>query len=215
MADNDEIFDFNRILRYSVNPKTPGSKPLLNKAVKEFQQQVDPVKDPGEDEMLKALFAEWMIFDFEPKPGETLVSRYIEANPDHLDAITLIHIKQAAASSIISLFWVKGIAPLSHGVLLSEVRSGKEFLVFGKSMLQALMDPSGLIGVRILKWEDRWMFGGVPVMYQPMEVTPERMEEALVEEDEPRRPSFIELVRMAHGRQGVEEVTVPVKPVKE
>ena len=215
MADNDEIFDFNQVLRYAVNPKTPGSKPLLNKAVKEFQQTVDPVKDPGEDELLKALFAEWMIFDFEPKAGETLISRYIEANPDHLDAITLIHIKQAAASSITSLFWVKGIAPLSHGVLLSEVRSGQEFLVFGKSMLQALMDPTGLIAVRILKWEDRWMFGGVPVMYQPVKITEEQEAEALVDEDEPTRPSFIELVRMAHGREGVEEVTVPVKPSEE
>jgi hypothetical protein len=155
----------------------------IEKASQEFFGEIDLSELDASDEIIQGLFGEWLLFDYEPKNGKTLISQYYSKNQDNLSKIEISELEQIIKTQSLHLLqtYSKSKPPYSF---LQSIFTGKKFKVYDKSLSLSIDDNEGCFLGRIAKINKVNYLVGASSLFLPIRHT-ERSIQMFVKEKMP------------------------------
>lgn len=151
------------------------TKPFeLDRAYKEFFGTVGPDEITNED--VKALYFEWLIFEYRQKSGTTFLTEYALRNPDQLSDTQLDQFRQIIKTHRYSEFQIISVAPRLY-IEVEDIFSGTKYKVYDTLGSQN-SQKKGVLKARIACVDTKWYLVGANPIYIPMVYTP-RMKKIL------------------------------------
>ncbi|MFZ5376788.1 MAG: hypothetical protein ACOZAN_03950 [Patescibacteria group bacterium] len=121
-----------------------------NEALIEFLDDIDTTQLNVSEEILQGLSSEWLLFDYEPKNGRSLIEQYYFNDPDNLSETELRELRQIIETHSLHLLQTYASSQPPY-VFLQSVFTGKKFKVYDRAMSQSINSLQGSIFGRIAK----------------------------------------------------------------
>lgn len=134
--DEYELFEFSRFM---------------------FETIVDPEachalqRDPDAEMQCDMAFTEWMLFDFEPEPGMSLIKRAARKNREFAEY---------AKTQFYSRFWVIEQHPKKGWSLLRDTFTNVDYRVYDDTIARRRKWRKGTLGIRIARVKGVWYAAG-------------------------------------------------------
>lgn len=140
------------------------------KAMLQLLGESDPSELNISEELLQGMIGEWLLFEYKPKSGRSLIEQYYFADPDKLNTSKLSELQQIIETN--SLHLLQSYAPAQPPyVFLQSVFSGKKLKVYDKTLSQTIDSLDGSFFGRISKvGQSYYLVGSNPVGF-PMRYT--------------------------------------------
>lgn len=136
-----------------------------NQALMDLLGDVDPTQLSIPEEILQGLSGEWLLFDYKPKNGGTLIKQYYFSDPDKLSTIELSELKQIIETQSLHLFQTY-TSSQSPYVFLQSVFTGKKFKVYDSALSKSIDSLQGSFFGRIAKiGKIYYLVGGNPITF--------------------------------------------------
>ena len=136
-----------------------------NQALLELMGDIDPTQLNVSEEILQGLSGEWLLFDYKPKNGRTLIEQYYFSDPDNLRKTELSELKQIIETQSLHLFQTYAVSQLPY-VFLQSVFTGKKFKVYDRALSQSIDSLQGSFFGRIAKVDKTYyLVGSNPVTF--------------------------------------------------
>jgi len=113
-----------------------------NQVLLEFMGDIDPARLNISEDILQGLSGEWLLFDYKPKNGKTLIEQYYFGDPDRLGETELNELKQIIETQSLHLFQTYTTSQPPY-VFLQSVFTGKKFKVYDRAMSQSFHNLPG------------------------------------------------------------------------
>lgn len=163
-----------------------------NQALLELIGDIDPTQLNVSEEILQGLSGEWLLFDYKPKSGRTLIEQYYFSDPDSLSRTELSELKQIIESQTLHLLQIYASSQPPY-VFLESVFTGKKFKVYDRTMSQSVDNLSGSFFGRISKVDKTYyLVGSNPITF-PIRYT-QRAIKIFVKEKTPT-PSLKDIIK--------------------
>ncbi len=138
-------------------------------AQKQFFSAFDFPFNPKDEDNIRGLFLEWLIYDFCQAGGSTFFIEYVLRNPDRLPAEKLNELEQIAKTHFYSEFEIKRIG--SGYFDLEDIATGEIYRVFDKKGSENAQYGKGLLRCRLAKVNNQWYFVGANPIFLTMVYT--------------------------------------------
>ncbi len=138
-------------------------------AEKQFFSATDfPLKD-ADNEDIKGLFLEWLIYDYRQTNGNTFFIEYVLKNPDNLPVNKFSELEQIAKTHFYSEFEIKKIG--SGYFDLEDIATAKTYRAYDKKGSDNAKYGKGLLRCRVANVNGRWYFVGANPIFLTMVYT--------------------------------------------
>ena len=164
---------------------------------------------PEVQERLGALFAEWFIFDYQLPNGRTPLQDYVLENPEQQSNSVIRRFKESVETQVAADFWISKVNAAAGLLELEAVEGGKTYFVYDWTLSKELDGTEGMLGMRIIQVEGRWVTAGNPIYYLPAKPT-DRAKDMMRDSE---RSTFLDMVKLHFGKtekQGLEQNAVPL-----
>lgn len=121
-----------------------------DQALLELMGDIDPTQLIVSEEMLQSLFGEWLLFDYKPKSGGTLIEQYYFRDPDNLSRTELDELQQIIETQSVHLLQTYAVSQPPF-VYLHSVLTNKKFKVYDRAMSQSAGNLQGSFLGRIAR----------------------------------------------------------------
>lgn len=138
---------------------------IIQLALKEFfdDRQVDLPETFKEQ--INSLFNEWLIYDFKPPSGMTILKDYYLKNPDNLSVELLTELKQIIETQIYDLFEIDKVKP-GQWLEVWGLFTGKKYRVYEITLSTNLNNQRGGFYNRVAKIDGKYYFiGSNPLLF--------------------------------------------------
>lgn len=130
-----------------------------NQALLELLGDVNPMQLNVSEEMLRGLSGEWLLFDYKPNNGKTLIEQYYFSDPDNLGQAELSELKQIIETQSLHLFQTYAVGQPPY-IFLQSVFTGKKFKIFDKALSKSIDNMRGSFFGRIAKVDKTYYLVG-------------------------------------------------------
>jgi len=181
-------------------------------ALFELMGDIDPTQLNVSEEILQGLSGEWILFDYKPKNGKTLVEQYYFSNPDDLNKTELRELKQIIESQSLHLLQTYAGSQPPY-VFLQSVFTDKKFKVFDRAMSQSIGNLPGSFFGRIAKiGKIYYLVGSNPIIF-PIRHTQRAIKIFAKEKTPP--PTLREIIQQLLEPKKIFKKTISIKSERE
>ena len=121
-----------------------------SQALQDFFGDIDPTKSDISEEMMQGLSNEWLLFDYKPMSGKTLIKQYYFHNPDNLSDIELNELKQIIQTQSLHLLQTYSKSEPPY-IFLQSIFTGKKFKVYDRKLSLSIDQLEGSFLGRLAK----------------------------------------------------------------
>jgi hypothetical protein len=137
----------------------------LNEAFDELFGKTDLSQLPISEELLSGLSNEWLLFDYKPPKGKTLIEQYYFNDPDNLSPTELKQLQQIIETQSINLFqpYSKSKPPY---VFLQSIFSNRRIKVYDRKLSLTIDQLQGSFLGRLAKVDKiNYLVGSNPIVF--------------------------------------------------